>query len=284
MVPNIEETFNFLGLPRELRDSIYDLITTQEGTTYNGALLWSNALTVKRGHHTTPFPHTNHDLPAYALLFLNHQISNEFKDALARNVPHHIRTTHIRVNEIGKEPALFFSFAATLQLDLQQCLHTLLPSPARHLCLEIYTRADPESGWRAVTEEFETHVMSADAFKQIAHLLTTCTNTTYMSIKWKFTRDCGFPMPYDLEYLYCPMLVLERLVQIIEAMPDVLKYQVQVDHRMMYASRDATDSWDSSHCVHLIDPHVPMSDKEWEQFYYKMKLGYRIASRYVYSH
>ena len=259
-------TSPLLALPRELRDIIYTFaIHDDDGTT---------RLKVSKSHdnHKSRNPRKHKVKGPYALLYVNRQLCREFFEALEEYVPHHFKLD-VKAYLNTCQP-----FERNVAAQYQH-LDDLSPSAAKRIDIStsFYLEVEAIAGEHWIPPgKLDMLVISLNAFNNSnKQLLVGCGNVQELCLQLSTLAHLAQHADTDHGD---PNLIFESLVQVVEALPKLLRYAVRVGMEGTYARRKSTEeAWHSTRVVRFVREHMPdEAAGGWAELYHDLNVVSRL--------
>ena len=222
-----------LNLPRELRDTIYELVLI--GATISQQVEYNQQDDFEQGSGGSEYSISsrpilrNHSDPLqlHSMVFVSKQVSREFLEAVPRCVPVHIR--------YGTEDRGFWRKAGYIPRHVKiqaKDLCQRVPYTA-HMSVSssFYSYAHEREVFRG-SEDLQRDFLKPEPFKHLATLFSVCKQTTHIAFHCTLhirgeASYRSFDDSYPLESCKCK-IIYEYLQTALESLPKLLRYSLVV--------------------------------------------------------
>ena len=231
-----------LKLPRELRDQIYDLVTADvTGVVGKGAgtklYVWDGSLNVSSHFSSAPT----------GLLFSNNQLHDETMEWLDKVVPHN-HSIYFGVDTDKNQIEVI--------MESLEPLKSRISTGAWRLSIEVTSLNGFRSELKVGRERFQNLLVLTSGFAELKELLLECTSTVYLVLTWR--EDGGTQMLRS----QC-RVAMNSLVQVIQTLPAVQRYSIEVGNAGIYARRASVEtSWEDTKVTRFTQDRMENSKGE----------------------
>ena len=274
---------SLLNLPRELRDSIYEVILT--GTNISQQVEYNQRDFFQQGPGGSEYLISsqptlrNHNKTAklHSMVSVSKQISREFLEAVQRRVPVHL--------QYSTKDRGWWYMARYIERPMKiraQELCKRVPSTA-HMSVNstFYSFAHERQLFRG-PEDLQRDFLKQESFKNLARVLSVCKETTHVAFHCTLhvrgednSADSNrLPEPWNCKTIH------DYLQTAVESMPKLLRYSLVVRiskpgetlHQIRYAQRTLGPDWDPAKSTQGMFNMTRCSAVETRQCAKKLKL------------
>jgi hypothetical protein len=255
----------FLNLPRELRDSIYEVILA--GATISQQIEYNQQDDFEVGPSASEYlissrptlRNLNDAVRLSSMIVVSKQVSREFLEAVQRHIPVHLR--------YGTVDRGFWYTTRYIKRHIKvraQDLVKRVPSTA-HMSVNstFYSYAHDRESFRS-PDDLQRAFLEQDSFVNLGRLFTGCKQATHIAFHFTLhVRGADSHSSDDSGLLpesWKCKIIHNYLQTAIEAMPKLLRYSLVLKiwkprntlHQIRYAQRTADQDWESAKSTQAI--------------------------------